>query len=216
MNLIFYGWGKFMKEAYEIARRLGNLGDDLALEMVKKCLRDNVFICRIGVIKEFDFETQEGIVLIEEYEDLNIKSRNISCLRLELKEGDRVILLQSSINIFDERDNNYFDKHYFYILNAVNRKYAGINVDKFSLSSKELDILSDDASFSSKNVICEGDHTKISVKSIVIEADSIQIKGNLYINGKLFESHTHGVGSITYVNASGAPTIATGNTSGVT
>ncbi|BDU63352.1 hypothetical protein BOFE_08920 (plasmid) [Candidatus Borrelia fainii] len=204
-----------MNKTYEISRRLGSLSNDLALEAAKKYLRDNLFICRIGIIKEFDFNSQEGIVVIEEYEDLRIKSRNISNLKLKLKEDDRVILLQSGINIFNEKDNNYFDKHYFYILNAVNLEYAGIDVQKLSISAKKLNVVCEDSSFNSKNVICDGEHTRISLNSLVIEATSIEFKGNVYINGKLFENHTHGVGSITYVNASGAPTLATGNTAGV-
>ncbi|AHH11118.1 DUF777 family protein (plasmid) [Borrelia coriaceae] len=204
-----------MTEIYEVSRRLGTLSDDLVLETVKQYLCDNIFICRIGIIKEFDLKTQEGIVVIEEYEDLSIKTRNISNLRLDLREDDRVILLQSSINIFNEKDNNYFDKHYFYILNGVSPKYAGIDVAKISISSKEFELVCEDASFNSKKVMCEGENTKMILKSLVVEADNIEFKGNVYINGKLFETHTHGVGSITYVNASGAPTLATGNTSGV-
>ncbi|AHH08985.1 DUF777 family protein (plasmid) [Borrelia anserina] len=204
-----------MDKNYEVSRKLGSLSNDLALEDAKMYLHDNVFICRIGVIKEFDFKIQEGIVTIEEYEDLDIMSRNISSLKLDLKEGDKVILLQSSINIFNERDNNYFDKHYFYILNAVSLEYAGIDVHKLSFNSKEFDVTSENTSLDFKHLVFKGENTRISVKSLVIEADSIQLKGNVYINGKLFESHTHGVGSITYVNASGSPTLATGNTAGV-
>ncbi|WP_024655261.1 DUF777 family protein [Borrelia hispanica] len=204
-----------MQSNYEISRRLGNLSEDLAFEDAKRYLQDNVFICRIGIVKEFDFEKQEGIVVIEEYEDLNIISRNISNLKLELVEGDRVVLLQSSINIFNENDNNYFDKHYFYILNALTLRNVGISVEKFKIDTRELDITSEDSSLNLKNITCDGEHSKISLKSLVIEAGNIELKGNVYINGRLFESHTHSSGTITYINASGAPTLASGSTAGV-
>ncbi|ATQ15250.1 DUF777 family protein (plasmid) [Borrelia miyamotoi] len=204
-----------MMKNYEFYRNLGNLSDGFMLEDVKRYLYKNVFICRVGVVKEFDSQTQKGTVVIEEYEDLDILTCNISALRLELQKGDKVILLQSSINIFNEKDDNYFDKHYFYILNAVNLEFAGINLQKFNINTKELTCVSEETSLRSKNVVCEGANTKISLKSLIIEADDIQLKGNVYINGKLFESHMHGVGTMTYVNAGGAPTLVTGNTSGV-
>ncbi|WP_024653722.1 DUF777 family protein [Borrelia persica] len=204
-----------MQNNYEISRRLGNLSGNSIFEDIKRYLQDNIFICRIGMVEEFDFERQEGIVIIEEYEDLHILTRNISNLKLELSEGDRVVLLQSSINIFNEDDNNYFDKHYFYILNALTPKNLGINVDRFEINVGKLDIASENSAFNLTNMICDGDHAKISLKSLVIEAERIELKGNLYINGRLFESHTHSAGSITYVSSSGAPTFATGNTSGV-
>ncbi|AYE36835.1 hypothetical protein DB313_04875 (plasmid) [Borrelia turcica IST7] len=205
-----------MNKNYDVCRSLGSLSNDsLALEDARQYLHKNVFICRIGVIKQFDFKTQEGVVLIEEYDDLGISTRNISSLRLSLKEGDKVILLQSSINIFNESDNNYFDKNYFYILNAIDPKCASIKIDKFNISSKELGIKSDKLGLDAKNASLEGESIKVSVKSLVIEADSISFKGKVYINGKLFESHTHGGGSIMYVNATGTPTLVTGNTSGV-
>ncbi|UGQ16779.1 DUF777 family protein [Borrelia sp. RT5S] len=205
-----------MNQNYDICKSLGSLSNDSsAREEARKYLRENVFICRIGVIKQFDFETQEGIVLIEEYEGLGILTRNISNLRLDLKQGDRVVLLQSSINIFNESDNNYFDKNYFYILNAINPECASIKIDKYSVSSKELDIKSEQLGLNSRNVSLEGESIEVSVKSLVIKADNIDFKGRVYINGKLFESHTHGSGSIVYVNAAGAPTPVTGNTSGV-
>nr|WKT13941.1 DUF777 family protein [Borrelia sp. BU AG58] len=205
-----------MNQNYDVCKSLGSLSNDsLVLEDAKRYLRENVFICRIGVIKQFDMETQEGVVLIEEYDGLDILTRNISNLRLSLKQGDRVVLLQSSINIFNESDNNYFDKNYFYILNALDPSCAGISIDKYSISSKELDIKSDQLVLNASSVSLEGKSTKISLKSLVIEADSIEFKGRVYINGKLFENHTHGSGSMMYVNAAGAPTLVTGNTSGV-
>ncbi|AWG43277.1 hypothetical protein CR532_04585 (plasmid) [Candidatus Borreliella tachyglossi] len=205
-----------MSQNYEVCRSLGSLSSDsLVLEDAKKYLRENLFICRIGIVKEFDSEKQEGIVEIPKYDGLRIVSRNISNLRLKLKEGDQVILLQSSINIFNEADNNYFDKHHFYILNAVTPECAGIKIDKFSITSKEFGVKTDKLNLNAENVSLEGKSVKAEAQSLIIEADSINFKGKVYINGKLFESHTHGAGSITYVNAVGSPTIATGTTSGV-
>ncbi|WKC58708.1 DUF777 family protein [Borrelia sp. P9F1] len=204
-----------MNRNYDVCKSLGSLSNNSPAEEVRQYLRENVFICRVGIIKQFDFKTQEGVVLIEEYEGLGILTRNISNLRLSLKQGDRVVLLQSSINIFNESDNNYFDKNYFYILNAIDPEYASIKIDKYSISSKELDIKSEQLDLNARNVSLEGESIKTSVKSLVIEADNIAFKGRVYINGKLFESHTHGSGSIVYVNSAGTPTPVTGNTSGV-
>ncbi|AAT93815.1 hypothetical protein BGA56 (plasmid) [Borreliella bavariensis PBi] len=87
--------------------------------ILKQYLFENVFICRIGVIKSFDYATQTGVVTIKEYEGLEIITRNISNFNLDLAEEDEVLLLQSNFNIFKESDNNYFNKNYFYILSVI-------------------------------------------------------------------------------------------------
>ncbi len=90
--------------------------------VLKQFLFENVFICRIGVIKSFDFETQKGVVTIKEYEGLEISTCSISNFNFDLTAEDEVILLQSNFNIFQESDNNHFDKNYFYILSVLNPK----------------------------------------------------------------------------------------------
>lgn len=60
--------------------------------ILKQYLFENVFICRIGVIKGFDYATQ-GVVTIKEYKGLEISTRNISNFNLDLAEEDEVVLL---------------------------------------------------------------------------------------------------------------------------
>ncbi|WP_238614543.1 DUF777 family protein [Borrelia turcica] len=73
-------------------------------------MNQTIFICRIGIIKKFEYESQEGNVLSPEFAGLEIKTFSISNIRLDLREGRGVILLQSNYNIFNEYDDNNFDK----------------------------------------------------------------------------------------------------------
>ncbi|AWG43349.1 hypothetical protein CR532_05280 (plasmid) [Candidatus Borreliella tachyglossi] len=113
-------------ELYRINQRLK--GSLLAQEDIKVFLNENIFISRIGTIKEFDSNTQKGIVLLKEYEGLAIHTCNIASVNYFLKTGDEVILLQSSINIFNTDDNNYFDQNYYYILRPVDLSKQKIEV----------------------------------------------------------------------------------------
>ncbi|MBB6208340.1 DUF777 family protein [Borreliella lanei] len=166
--------------------------------VLKQFLFENVFICRIGVIKSFDCETQTGVVTIKEYEGLEISTCSISNFNLDLAEEDEVVLLQSNFNIFQESDNNHFDKNYYYILSALNPKKIGIKLDQFKLSLQEFD--------------AQSENMKFKAKKLIIDVDNIEIKGNLKINGTKFENHMHSSGTLTYVNSSGAPTTTTGKT----
>ncbi|WNY63378.1 DUF777 family protein (plasmid) [Borreliella carolinensis] len=169
-----------------------------AVGTVKQYLFENVFICRIGVIKSFDFKTQTGVVTIKEYEGLKINTCSISNFNLDLAAEDEVVLLQSNFNIFQESDNNHFDKNYFYILSVLNPKKIGIKLDQFKLSVQDFD--------------SQSENIKFKAKKLIIDVDNIEIKGNLKINGTKFENHTHSSGTLTYVNSSGAPTTTTGKT----
>ncbi len=166
--------------------------------VLKQFLFENVFICRIGVIKSFDFETQKGVVTIKEYEGLEISTCSISNFNFDLTAEDEVILLQSNFNIFQESDNNHFDKNYFYILSVLNPKKIGIRLDQFELSVQELG--------------AQSENIKFKAKKLIIDVDNIEIKGNLKINGTKFENHMHSSGTLTYVNSSGVPTTTTGKT----
>lgn len=169
-----------------------------SVSVLKQYLFENVFICRIGVIKSFDFKTQTGVVAIKEYEGLEISTKNISNFNLDLAEEDEVVLLQSNFNLFQESDNNHFDKNYYYILSVLNPKKIGIKLDEFRMNLKEFDT--------------QSENIKFKAKKLIIDADSIEIKGNLKINGTNFENHMHSSGTLTYVNSSGAPTVTTGKT----
>ncbi|WKC84018.1 DUF777 family protein (plasmid) [Borrelia sp. CA_690] len=150
----------------------------------------------MGVVKSFDYETQTGVVTIKEYEGLNISTRNISNFNFDLSEEDEVVLFQSNFNIFQESDNNHFDKNYFYILSVLNPKKIGIKLDQFKVSVKEFDT--------------QIENIKFEANKLIIDVDNIEIKGNLKINGIKFENHTHSSGTLTYVNSSGLPTTTTG------
>lgn len=110
-----------------------------------------MFICRVGIIKSFDFKTQTGIVTIKEYEGLEISTRNISNFNLDLAEEDEVVLLQSNFNIFQESDNNHFDKNYYYILSVLNPKKIGIKLNELKVSLEEFDTQSENIKFKGKN-----------------------------------------------------------------
>ncbi|AHH11517.1 DUF777 family protein (plasmid) [Borrelia coriaceae] len=119
---------------YELYRMNSQMkGSALTQEEIKLWTYKNIFISKIGIIKSFNISTQDGIVLLTGYDDLEIKTRNISNMHFNLKEDDKVILLQSSINLFDENDDNYFDKNYFYILRPVDMQNAAIKVNDFEI-----------------------------------------------------------------------------------
>ncbi|AYE37093.1 hypothetical protein DB313_06210 (plasmid) [Borrelia turcica IST7] len=135
---------------YELYRINQNLkGSALTQEEIKNWIYSSIAILKIGIIKSFNAQEQEGIVFIPEYDGLEIKTRNISNIRLNLDKQDTVILLQSSINIFNTKDNNYFDKNYFYILSDanLNTKKLGLASSSISISSKRpIEFKTDDAS----------------------------------------------------------------------
>ncbi|UPA18385.1 DUF777 family protein [Borrelia puertoricensis] len=112
---------------YEIYRMNQSMsGSALTQEESKEWIANNICISKIGIIKSFNSDTQEGVVEIEEYKGLEIHTRNISNINLSLHKDDKVVLLQSSINLFNTDDNIYFDKHHFYILSAIDPKYLKI------------------------------------------------------------------------------------------
>ncbi|ASJ27605.1 DUF777 family protein [Borrelia turicatae] len=119
---------------YEIYRMNSQMkGSALTQEEIKLWTYRNIFISKLGIIKSFNSSTQEGVVLLSGETDLEIKTRNISNMHFTLSEGERVILLQSSINLFNEDDDNYFDKNYFYILRPINMQNATIKVNDFTI-----------------------------------------------------------------------------------
>ncbi|APJ09390.1 hypothetical protein BLA32_05870 (plasmid) [Borreliella afzelii] len=124
------------KEDYEIYRMNQRLyGHALAQEDMKNWIYSNIFITRIGTVKEFKQQTQEAIVTIPEFEDLEIHTKNISNINFELSKGDSVLLLQSSINIFDKNDDIHFDKHHFYILSAISPKTLNLICDNIKIKA---------------------------------------------------------------------------------
>ncbi|ACN93302.1 hypothetical protein BSV1_M10 (plasmid) [Borreliella finlandensis] len=125
-----------MSQDYEIYRMQQRLyGHALTQEDIKNWIYSNIFITRIGTIKEFKKQTQEAVVTIPEFEDLEIQTRNISNINFELSKGDTVLLLQSNINIFDKNDNIHFDKHHFYILSVIGPKTLNLISDTVKIKT---------------------------------------------------------------------------------
>ncbi|WP_425337285.1 DUF777 family protein [Borreliella tanukii] len=120
-------------EIYRMNQRL--YGHALTQEDVKNWIYSNIFITRIGTVKEFKQQTQEAVVIIPEFENLEIQTKNISNISFELSKGDTVILLQSSINIFDKNDDIHFDKHHFYILSAISPKILNLISDTVKIKA---------------------------------------------------------------------------------
>ncbi|WP_210380404.1 DUF777 family protein, partial [Borreliella garinii] len=74
-----------MSEDYEIYRMNQRLyGHALAQEDMKNWIYSNIFITQIGTVKEFKQQTQEAVVTIPEFEDLDIHTKNISNINFEL------------------------------------------------------------------------------------------------------------------------------------
>ncbi|WP_210753388.1 DUF777 family protein, partial [Borreliella valaisiana] len=83
-----------MSEDYEIYRMNQRLyGHALAQEDMKNWIYSNIFITQIGTVKEFKQQTQEAVVTIPEFEDLEIHTKNISNINFKLSKGDSVLLL---------------------------------------------------------------------------------------------------------------------------
>ncbi|WP_418885663.1 DUF777 family protein [Borreliella tanukii] len=118
---------------YKMNKRI--YGNTLTQEDVKNWIYLNIFITRIGTVKEFKQQTQEAVVIIPEFEDLEIQTKNISNISFELSKGDTVILLQSSINIFDKNDDIHFDKHHFYILSTISPKTLNLISDTVKIKA---------------------------------------------------------------------------------
>ncbi|WP_233186323.1 DUF777 family protein [Borreliella burgdorferi] len=136
----------------------------MAQEDLRNWIYSNIFIIKIGIIKEFKHQTQEAIVTIPEFEDLEVRTKNISNIGLELSKGDCVLLLQSSVNIFDKNNDIHFDKHHFYILSAI--------------SPKTLNLISDTVKIKANNNIEIANQTtslKTILKNIVSAIEGIKI-----------------------------------------
>nr|WP_024705929.1 DUF777 family protein [Borreliella burgdorferi] len=161
-----------MDENYEIYRMNQRLyGQALAQEDIKNWIYSNIFIIKIGTVKEFKQQTQEAIVTIPEFEDLEIHTKNISNISLELSKGDNVLLLQSSVNIFDKNNDIHFDKHHFYILSAI--------------SPKTLNLISDTVKIkASKNIEIANEITSLKsiLESIVSAINGITVKGQVVVD----------------------------------
>ncbi|WP_422850039.1 DUF777 family protein [Borreliella afzelii] len=161
-----------MTKDYKIYRMNQRLyGHALAQEDMKNWIYSNIFITRIGTVKEFKQQTQEAIVIIPEFEDLEIHTRNISNINFELSKGDTVLLLQSSVNIFDKNDDIHFDKNHFYILSAI--------------SPKTLNLISDTVKIKANSRIEIANQTtslKEILDSIVSAINGITVKGQATID----------------------------------
>ncbi|WP_330529184.1 DUF777 family protein [Borreliella valaisiana] len=158
-----------MNQDYEIYRMQQRLyGHTLTQEDIKNWIYSNIFITRIGTVKEFKQQTQEAVVIIPEFEDLEIQTKNISNISFELSKGDTVILLQSNINIFDKNDDIHFDKHHFYILSTISPKTLNLISDTVKVkANSRIEIANQTTSL--KKIL---DNIISAINSITIIGDS--------------------------------------------
>ncbi|WP_215535897.1 DUF777 family protein [Borreliella bavariensis] len=164
-------------EIYKMNQRL--YGNTLTQEDVKNWIYSNIFITRIGTVKEFKQQTQEAVVTIPEFEDLESHTKNISNISFELSKGDTVLLLQSSINIFDKNDDIHFDKHHFYILSAISPKTLNLTSDTVKIkTNSRIEIANQTTSLKE---ILDGIISAINGITIITKGDSIIDKGSLTV-----------------------------------
>ncbi|XPC97911.1 DUF777 family protein (plasmid) [Borreliella japonica] len=161
-----------MTKDYKIYRMNQRLyGHALAQEDMKNWIYSNIFITRIGTVKEFKQQTQEAVVTIPEFEDLEIHTRNISNINFELSKGDTVLLLQSSINIFDKNDDIHFDKNHFYIIGVIGPKTLNLISDTVKIkANSKIEIANQTTSL------------KEILDSIVSAINGITVKGQATID----------------------------------
>ncbi|AJY73286.1 DUF777 family protein [Borreliella afzelii] len=169
-----------MSEDYEIYRMNQRLyGHALAQEDMKNWIYSNIFITRIGTVKEFKQQTQEAIVTIPEFEDLEIHTKNISNINFKLSKGDTVLLLQSSVNIFDKNDDIHFDKNHFYILSAISPKTLNLICDTVKIkANSRIEIANQTTSLKE---ILDSIVSAINGITIITKGDSIIDKASLEI-----------------------------------
>ncbi|WP_330529156.1 DUF777 family protein [Borreliella valaisiana] len=152
-------------------------GHALAQEDMKNWIYSNIFIARIGTVKKFKQKTQEAIVTMPEFENLEIHTKNISNISLELSKGDTVLLLQSSINLFDKNDNIHFDKHHFYILSAIGPKTLNLICDNIKIkTTSTIEIANQTTSL--KKIL---DNIISAINGITIIGDSVVDRASLRI-----------------------------------
>ncbi|WP_330730546.1 DUF777 family protein [Borrelia turicatae] len=134
-----------MHPNYEFYRMNQNLyGSALTQEEIKKWIFNNIFITKIGKIKTFDPNLQKGVVIIEEFDNIEIETQNISNININPNEGEMVLLLQSNINLFNQDDDINFDKNHFYILSIINPKYLELACNDVHIQTiNKVDIKSD-------------------------------------------------------------------------
>ncbi|WP_418905225.1 DUF777 family protein (plasmid) [Borreliella finlandensis] len=157
-----------MSEDYEIYRMNQRpYGQALAQEDIKNWIYSNIFTIKIGVVKSFKKEPQESVVTILEFEDLEVHTKNISNISLELSKGDAVLLLQSSVNIFDKNNDIHFDKNHFYILSAISPKTLNLISDIVKIKTNTIEIANQTTSL--KKIL---DNIVSAINGITIIGDS--------------------------------------------
>ncbi|AHH04236.1 Hypothetical protein BHY_1285 (plasmid) [Borrelia nietonii YOR] len=130
---------------YDLYRMNQNLcGSTLTQEELRQWIFNNIFIIKIGMIKSFDPDSQKGVVVIKEFDNLEIETQNISNINIKPNEGEMVLLLQSNINLFSQDDDINFDKNHFYILSIINPKYLELACNDVHIQTiNKVDIKSD-------------------------------------------------------------------------
>ncbi|WP_419250508.1 DUF777 family protein, partial [Borreliella afzelii] len=102
---------------------------------------------------------------------------NISNINFELSKGDTVLLLQSSVNIFDKNDDIHFDKNHFYILSAISPKTLNLISDTVKIkANSRIEIANQTTSL--KEIL---DSIISAINGITIIGDSVIDKASLEI-----------------------------------
>ncbi|UPA16834.1 DUF777 family protein (plasmid) [Borrelia coriaceae] len=165
-------------------------GSALTQEEIKKWIFNNIFITKIGKVKTFDPNSQKGVVIIEEFDNIEIETQNISNININPNEGEMVLLLQSNINLFNHDDNINFDKNHFYILSIINPKYLEMACDDIKLktinkvdikSNNQININSDNDTYINANNTNLNANQNININCVdfsIKAEDDVVIKAN--------------------------------------
>ncbi|AOW96159.1 hypothetical protein AXH25_05635 (plasmid) [Borrelia miyamotoi] len=165
-------------------------GTALTQEEIKLWIFSNIFITKIGKIKTFDHASQKGVVILEEFDNLEIDTHNILNININPKQGEMVLLLQSSINLFNPDDDINFDKSHFYILSIIDPKYLEMACEHISLktnnkleltSDNQIDIHSDNTNINAnQNININCTDLSITTKDdvLITSNDDIDINAN--------------------------------------
>ncbi|PRR28307.1 hypothetical protein CV683_06420 [Borreliella burgdorferi] len=98
-------------------------------------------------------------------------------ISLELSKGDNVLLLQSSVNIFDKNNDIHFDKHHFYILSAISPKTLNLISDTVKIrANNKIEIANQTTSL--KKIL---DNIVSAINGIKIIGDSVIDESSLKI-----------------------------------
>lgn len=120
---------------------LKNIGPTQSeINKMNKQMEQNMSVVKIGVIDSYDARTQQGVVIIKDFNNLKIKCKNISNIHLNLQKGDKVALIQASLDLFNARNTIPFDKNNFYIISSIEPKHLSLSTSKLTFNANDIEI----------------------------------------------------------------------------